>query len=112
MTDERIEEEKVNDDIYYRLKLSDGTTACTLQIDRYHKTLVNIWTNSELRRRGYGRKLFQYVEAIAKSNGIKVMKTTDIDSLCVCAVGFFRAMGFNLKSIENNSQFLEGEKVL
>jgi GNAT superfamily N-acetyltransferase len=109
MSGERIEEEKVNSEIYYRLILSDGTIACTIKMLNYGLLL---YIGSAQKRKGYGRKLYEHVEIIARKNGVKVMRTNDIDSLTECATCFFKAMGFNLKPIENDPQFLEGEKIL
>jgi len=109
MKSQRIEEKKENDEIIYRLILCDGTTACTIKMLGYG-LLLSI--KSVQKRKSYGRKLYEHVEMIARRNGVKRMKTSDIDSCSREAVCFFKAMGFKLKVIENNPEFLEGEKAL
>jgi ribosomal protein S18 acetylase RimI-like enzyme len=75
--------------------------------------LKEIHTAHGEKRKGYGGKLLVHIEKNAKAHGATTMKTIDIDPCNDEAVGFFRSMGYGLRSIENYAKcFLEGTKRL
>jgi len=108
---ETQEESEQDDEITLRL-FADG------EIVSWAKTLLysfleEIHTAREEKRKGYGRKLLVYIEKNAKVHGAITMKTIGIDPCNDEAIGFFRSMGYGLRSIENDATgFLEGTKRL
>ena len=108
---ETQEESEEDDEITLRLFV-DG------EIVSWAKTLLysflkEIHTAHGEKRKGYGRKLLAYIEKNANEHGATTMKTSEIDSSNDGAIGFFRSMGYGLRSIENEvTRFLEGTKRL
>ena len=103
--------EKDNGEIFYYFKLSDGTIACVIKMLGY-SLLEKIRTEETLRRKGYGTKLYEHVEEIAKRNCVKTLETTDIDPCDGRAVCFFWKMGFEFRHDEQDPRFIKGYKTL
>jgi len=103
-----IKHKKENDENIYELFI-DGKLASTARILAYSK-LLNIC--SKEKRKGFGTRLLQHIEEIAKQNSISEMTTSDIDSRDIPAVNFFKKMGYTLYPLSGDEEFLEGHKKL
>ena len=65
-----------------------GRPSSLLEIESYQK------------RQGYGSKLYNYIENIAREAGVSMIRVEGIDKFKEDAIGFFKAMGFTLKDDE------------
>jgi len=108
---ETQEESEQDDEITLRLFVNEEIVSWAKTL--LYSFLKEIHTAHGEKRKGYGRKLLAHIEKNAKAYGATTMKTSDIDPCNDEAVGFFRSMGYGLRSIENYSTgSLEGTKRL
>jgi ribosomal protein S18 acetylase RimI-like enzyme len=108
---ETEEESEEDDEITLRLFVNGEIVSWAKTL--LYSFLEEIHTAHGEKRKGYGRKLLTHIEKNAKAHGATTMKTSDIDPCNDEAVGFFRSMGYGLRSIENYAtSFLEGTKRL
>jgi GNAT superfamily N-acetyltransferase len=108
---ETQEESEQDDEMIFKLFVNEEIVSWAKTL--LYSFLEEIHTAHVEKRKGYGRKLLAHIEKNAKAHGATTMKTGDIDPCNDEAVGFFRSMGYGLRSIENYSTgFLEGTKRL
>jgi ribosomal protein S18 acetylase RimI-like enzyme len=108
---EAQEESEEDDEITLRLFVNGEIVSWAKTL--LYSFLEEIHTAHGEKRKGYGRKLLTHIEKNAKAHGATTMKTRDIDPCNDETVGFFRSMGYGLRSIENYAtSFLEGIKRL
>jgi len=108
---ETQEESEQDDEITLRLFVNGEIVSWAKTL--LYSFLEDIHTANVEKRKGYGRKLLVHIEKNAKAHGATTMKTSEIDSSNDGAIGFFRSMGYGLRSIEHyGTCFFEGTKKL
>jgi len=95
---EQITEEIENNEHVFKLFV-DGKMMCGARTLSY-SLLLNITTTKGEERKGYSKKPLRHIEELAKENGVKQMKTDNIDSCSSEAVCFFKNMGYRLEPIK------------
>lgn len=105
------EESEEDDEMIFKLFVNEKLVAWAKTL--LYSFLKDIHTANVEKRKGYGRKLLAHIEKNAKEHGATTMKTSEIDSSNDGAIGFFRSMGYGLRSIEHYATcFFEGTKKL
>ena len=105
------EESEEDDEMIFKLFVNEKLVAWAKTL--LYSFLEDIHTANVEKRKGYGRKLLVHIEKNAKAHGATTMKTSEIDSSNDGAIGFFRSMGYGLRSIEHyGTCFFEGIKKL
>jgi ribosomal protein S18 acetylase RimI-like enzyme len=108
---EMQEESEEDDETIFKLFVNEKLVSWAKTL--LYSFLEDIHTANVEKRKGYGRKLLVHIEKNAKAHGATTMKTIEIDSSNDGAIGFFRSMGYGLRSIEHyGTCFFEGTKKL
>jgi GNAT superfamily N-acetyltransferase len=108
---EMQEESEEDDEMIFKLFVNEKLVSWAKTL--LYSFLEDIHTANVEKRKGYGRKLLVHIEKNAKAHGATTIKTGEIDSSNDGAIGFFRSMGYGLRSIEHyGTCFFEGIKKL
>jgi ribosomal protein S18 acetylase RimI-like enzyme len=106
---EMQEESEEDDETIFKLFVNEKLVSWAKTL--LYSFLEDIHTANVEKRKGYGRKLLVHIEKNAKAHGATTMKTSEIDSSNDGAIGFFRSMGYGLRSIEHyGTCFLKEQK--
>jgi GNAT superfamily N-acetyltransferase len=106
---ETQEESDEDDEMIFKLFVNERLVSWAKTL--LYSFLKDIHTANVEKRKGYGRKLLAHIEKNAKAHGATTMKTSEIDSSNYGAIGFFRSMGYGLRSIEHyGTCFLKEQK--
>jgi GNAT superfamily N-acetyltransferase len=108
---ETQEESEEDDEVTFRFFVNGKLVSWAKSL--LYSNLEEIHTAVLEKRKGYGRKLLSHIEKTAKAHGATTMKACYCDSCNGEAACFYRSMGYELKSIENDApRFLEVTKRL